>query len=601
MLNSDIAFYVGAEKENGYSGYLAEPNYFLILEIEEGINPEQGREELQKIKQRFIKQAVTNMSDFEYLISGIIKEHHIPSGLSISAGYLLGSILYVKTIGTGCILLQRGNQFTKLIGANQVASGYIEDDDFFIFTTIRFIEKNNGEGELKKSLKQHESPHQAVENITPKIKSGDDQGLIALFARFKKQEEVMTAENIEELIEAKPEQKKEEPLFISDVKPWDKAIRSVQQLYVNTQNSMGGVTLKKKALTLVVVAILFVILVWSVGLGYTRRNDTAVTNKIKASRDSIQQKLNQADQGAFLDLPHALSLVADARSDLEQLKAKVPKSKQPDLDAIAALITNEENKIVKKENKSYDEFFDLQVDSKQAKGVKLYLDGDSLLILDNVQGTIYSLSLPKKSLTKQGFPEIKNAQLVTGSQGTELFYSGNGIYKISTDDKLGKVIDKDSDWNSIMGMWIYNGNLYLLDKGKDVYKYLVAENGYSAKSSYFKSGQGGSLQNANSLAIDSSVYIGTDDTIVKFTVGEPDDFKTTYPDSNVHIVKVYTTKESVKVYAWDRQKGFIYILGKDGVYEREISADILKQADDFIVYNNVAYVLYSSKIYSISL
>jgi exopolysaccharide biosynthesis predicted pyruvyltransferase EpsI len=56
---------------------------------------------------------------------------------------------------------------------------------------------------------------------------------------------------------------------------------------------------------------------------------------------------------------------------------------------------------------------------------------------------------------------------------------------------------------------IYNGNIYLLDKGKNkIYKYLAGEEEFSNKIDYLKSGESTVLKEATSLAIDSSIYIG---------------------------------------------------------------------------------------------
>jgi hypothetical protein len=358
---------------------------------------------------------------------------------------------------------------------------------------------------------------------------------------------------------------------------------------------------KKKTFTLVAVFLILIILIWSVGLGYQRRKEVAAQKKIELVRQQILQKLDQAQEAAFLNISKSESLIGEAKDKVKGLRKEVGE-KRLKISGLEKLIKEAENKIIKREEKSYEEFFDLTLDNKQAKGNKLYLDVDLMAIVDRGQGVIYTLSLSKKSLDKKSFNETKLAQLVASYRDELLFYHPDeGIYKINLEGKLKKAMEKDKDWGRIVDFWIYNGNIYLLDEERDeIYKYLVAEGGYSAKTSYFKGAAFG-LKNANSLAIDSAVYVGFADHIFKFTAGVQDEFKTSFPAPSVNLTKVFTTKDLEKVYAWDKTKGSIYILGKNGTYEREINSSILSKAEDFAVYENAAYVLVGAKIYKIGL
>ncbi|MBI3366204.1 hypothetical protein HY041_01075 [Candidatus Roizmanbacteria bacterium] len=102
------------------------------------------------------------------------------------------------------------------------------------------------------------------------------------------------------------------------------------------------------------------------------------------------------------------------------------------------------------------------------------------------------------------------------------------------------------------------------------------------------------------MAIDSSVYVGFSDHVFKFTAGVQDEFKTTFPESNIHLSKVFTTKDLEKVYAWDKEKGSLYVLAKNGTYEREVYSSVLKQTNDLVIFANNAYLLSGSKIYVIN-
>ena len=54
--------------------------------------------------------------------------------------------------------------------------------------------------------------------------------------------------------------------------------------------------------------------------------------------------------------------------------------------------------------------------------------------------------------------------------------------RLTIKKKPVRIIEDDSEWGNIIDLNVYNGNIYLLDSEKDeVYKYLVAEKGYSEK------------------------------------------------------------------------------------------------------------------------
>jgi hypothetical protein len=240
------------------------------------------------------------------------------------------------------------------------------------------------------------------------------------------------------------------------------------------------------------------------------------------------------------------------------------------------------------------------VESKDVNGSILSLDKDNIAVLDSKNGYIYTLSISKKSLEKTTAAEIKSASLLGIFKDVVVFINpSQGIFQAKA-GKVKKVADKDSDWGDLADLKLYNGNIYALDRGKDeIYRYTMIEAGYSNKSSYFKSGQAMSLKNATSLAIDSSLYISLKSEIVKFTAGVKDDFATSFPDPTINIAKVYTNKDIEKVYALDKTKGSLYVLGKNGTYEREIKSSILVKATDFVIFENVAYVLADQKIYKV--
>ena len=588
MLRSNSAVYFGRENQAGFSGYIADNNFFLALEFSEGLNSEKGSDLITKISVESRNFAISNLTSFDLAISNLITKYNFPATFSLAAGYKKERIFYLKTVGGGKIFLKRGMRFAQIIEGDNSASGYLVDGDFYILTAQKFIDLLGSDLELK-SIFDHKTPQEIAEEITEQLKNMDNEGSIALFIRFSTEVNETGGPYFN-----KPQQMQGKNDLFNQFKK--NTIGYWQNFRAYSEKSG-----KRKITTLIAVVIIFFILIWSVGLGLKRRNLAGINEKVKFTKVLINQKLAEAEKAAFLNLPRSVALISEAKDELAKLKKEVG-AEIKEAEELERLIKESENKIVKKEEKKPEEFYDLTLDSKQANGSKMYLDKDNLGIIDRGQGLIYILSLSKKSLEKKANSLVKKAELISVNNDGVLFFIGNeGVFKFTDDKKVEKVIGKDKDWSRITDIWVYNGNVYLLDSDKgDIYKYLVAEKGYSSKSSYLRS-EAGKIKTANSMAIDGSVYIGFTDEIIKYTAGAKDDFSTLWPQKSPIISKIFTTADEEKVYAWDKANGSIYILGKNGSYERQIYASVLSKALDFIVFEKSAYVLVDEKIFKIDL
>lgn len=573
MFKQDVGFYLGHEKTDGFSGFVDENNLFLSLEIETGMTPEKGRELTAFIKEKISTIMIENLQQFDSFISNLIKEKNLPTGFSLSSGYLKENIFYLKTIGQGRVYIRRKNKLALLIKNDETASGHIEENDIFIFTFNKFVGLLGEETGLNKRF-DHRPISEIIDEITPDLQTQDDQGTAALFLQLKKIEE------------------EEKPVNDFFEQPEKKvSVFSLKDFY----QRFG----QQKTLTFIAVFILGIILFWSVGLGYRRRFQENNQKKINLAKDLISQKLDQAEQVAFLNMPSALNLLTDSKTELEKLKKEVGIKNNQILE-IEKLINDKETKILKKEEKKYSEFFDLTVDDKNAQGDKLYLFDGRLLVSDKNRGILYELSLEKKSLDKNQFSAVKRSSLIASFEDKKYFFVENeGVYQVVS-EKATKVIDNDKNWGKIIDLAVFNGNIYLLDQGKDeIWKYLKTEDGFGNGTSYFQSGQAIDLSAINSLAIDGSIYLAGDSVMVKYTSGQRDEFKINLPDSSVNMTKIFTNRDLEKVYGWDKKKGTIYIMGKNGDYQEQVNSKILSAGTDFVVYKDSIYVLQGSKIYKI--
>lgn len=584
MLKPEYSLFLGKTSETVFSGFVTENNLFLIVEIEGGTN-ESGAHFLSLIKEQMQRAAVSSLAQFESLITSSIKKANLSLGVSVAASYVHNDIAYLMTLGEGTIFLKRETEFAPIIHGNSNASGPVVKDDLYVLATKRFVGLFSSQEQLKKITVKNDV-FTVVDAIYEEITDKEDVGITALFFS---------------------------PLEV----PQDMDVRDNEAVTVEEGASSSILSVKKsngikfpfrvpegnskRVLTVIAVAVIFIILIWSVVLGYGRRAEAELNKKVETTKVQVASQLGEAEAVHVSNPSHSLELIAEARREVQQLKDLSKGKKMEEVAALEKLITEKEGQITRKSEKTAEEFYDLSIDMKGATAAQLFVDGEVAVLPDKARKTAYLLSLSKKSLDKRIANEVGQASLFAHYEdNVYLFIKDKGIFTLSAGNRVKKIIDSDKDWGDVTALQIYNGNIYLLDSGKnDILKYLVAENGYSAKQSYFKANV--DVRAANSLAIDSALYVGLPDDVVKYNGGLPTDFKTTYPDGAVSIEKIYTNDELQKVYVWDKENGKVYILGKTGEYDQQITSSIIKTATDFSVSGENLYFLSGSKLYSVHL
>lgn len=590
MIHADSAIYRGEEKLDGFVGSVVDGNIFCVMEAGDGYTKEEGYQAIGLLKDIFSKYAADDPADIDEQIKKLIREGNVPVRVSIALGVEKDGAIHLKTLGNGQIWLRRGAEFITLIKGNRSATGPVNPGDTFLFTTDSFIATFAAPSSLSSFL-DNPSLSAGIEELNIFMKDQGRSEGIALFTRLS-----TVAHQPSTAAPVMPETTTAAAAAI----PAKKGLKLPQMpdiRYLLQTNK------KKKVITLGLVLIIIFILIWSVGFGYKRRQSAQAMEKINHTKEIVTQKLNQSDEVAFLNPQRSLALINEANSEVASLRKEIGAEYQKEVDELDSMVKQREDQITHKENKSADEVFDLTIDNKNAVGNSMSLDGDQLAILDTKNGLIYTLSVEKKSLDTYSVSEVKSSNLTVQYENTIFFQvPGQGLYKVNDAGKAAKVIDADKNLGTIADIQVYNGNLYFLAPSQnDIYKYVPTEGGYSEKSSYIKSEQNISLSQAASIAIDSSIYVANDDHILKFTAGVADEFKTVFPEEGVHIDTVITNADLEKVYAWDKGEGVMYILGKNGTYERQVKSSAFAKADDVAVFATAAYTLEKEKIYKIGL
>lgn len=547
---------------------MVEGNLFLIFNVEKEIEDNFIETLRQDVKENIEK--ITELSSFSEYVNKIIQ----PYSSTVAAGFLHNDVLYVKTKNEGVITLYRKGKFIPLLHGENVASGPIEESDAFVFTI----------GQEPYITSEHIQVLRDGKNIEKKgflvidIEGGSENSISSSVEQIDKQQVIP--------LEEKRNQ--------------SKIKEKLNGLYTDLRQRSEASSSRKK-FTFVILIILLTIFIWSVVLGYQRRKEQAVRNQIQAVKVEVMALLEKADEVSFLDPTESNRYIGEAKKKVNELNETYGKEYQKEIDPLVNEIEKKETGITKQENKEPEEFFDLTIESKNAVGSSMNLDLDTVAITDKKNGRVYFLSLSKKSLETKNIPEIRSAKTETYADNEVFFHiPGKGFYK-TEDSKIKKIIDQDSEWGTALIPGVFNSNIYILDSQKnDVLKYIPTETGYGEKTSYFK-GTIPSLSDANSLAIDGSLYIGMIDSVAKFTSGLQEKFDVKTPQTSSQFIKTLTNSDAEQVYVWDKKNGNLTLLSKEGSYVKSIRSTSFQKATDVVVYNNAAYLLDGHSILKIDL
>jgi len=578
MIKTDCAVYLGEKDEQKTVVYYYSQNFFAVLRVEKEEMAEAAKSMLEELAAAVERREIASLYQLEEVVNQIVEKKNLPIGFDLAIVVLKDRVAYLKTRGEGIVLFKRGRRLGEIIRGENSASGIVEEGDYIILGFTNFEEKIDKES-LNQLINKKE-PHLLVEDLAIKLKESGDSGLLFLVVKFG----FFTGEK-KNFFQRK----------ISLPK-----IELPKNVFFQILNFYKKLETRKKVAFLLSL-IFFSFFIFRTTQGFIKMLTDEKIKKIKLVEEEINKRLTEAEDMAFFNFSQAIEEINISKRKIDELKKEMGKSHSKEIESLEKLVLQKERDILKKEERKYEEFYDLAIENKEATGERFYLSENTLLILDNKNGRIYQLNLEKKSIETDSDEKIKKAKLIVYNAG-KIFYlvEKEGVYLVEN-EKSKKVIDNNKEWGKIIDFWEYYGNLYLLDQQNDeIYKYLPVEGGYSKKASYFQIGQAIDLEEVNSMAIDGSIYLGFSDSILKYTSGVKESFKAN-PPQKAKINKIYTNKNLEKLFGWSKEEGTIFVFSKDGNYERQISSSILKKASDMVVFKDKIFLLWQNKIYTINL
>jgi len=603
MLAARPEGYKGKQFEHGFTEFFITGNFYGVLSFEDGTTADDGKKRLESFKEGLLSAEIDNLSSFEHAVSDLILKLNFPAHVGLAVGMLYKEALYVKTVGAGQVYFRRGKTFDVLLSGDKTASGYLNQYDLALFTTTK-IQDLIGKTEDIQAFIEIDKPADILQKLNDQEYGEEDQGFAALFVEFGQTED---PSSLVPSIEIPQDPTFQEPQASSSVEP---PIITQTSSPTPSQNSFGSEPFLTKVLgfvrtkqfTIIAAVIILALLTWSVVFGYQRREAAKIKERIETISVEIDKKLTEAEDESFLNLDQSIILIADAKTMVAQLKKDLGDTYANEVAQLESKIQESEGKIVKKESKEFEEFYDLTVENKDAKGSMIAKENELVAILDADQNTIYVFDVDRKSLTEYVHEEVGSAVAIGIYSGDVFFVTQKkGIFKFTTQSKVNTIVEEDSMKN-VVDMELYNGNIYVLDEGsEEIYKFLVTEGGYSDKRTYFGAGQTMSLTGATGFSIDGSVYLSTKDSVQKYLSGVRESFSPDFPTENAQFDHVYTDADIEQVYILDKKNASVYILTKEGEYQRQIQSSVFAKANALFIYNDLIFIINNEKIYTVSL
>ena len=624
--------------------------YYLLIDLGKAHTHSIVERFIHVLEEKLIKIYTFDIEEIKKVFSESKHEVNLTPKAYIALVIQCQNTIYFVTSGEIAIYIKRDNYTVLLLEGTNFATGVPLAGDIFVISTKQFREFMGSEDDFKKVMNR-QRPQELIQVIENDNDNTFHHGS-ALFLEYPGGTQVIKTEVVvvdtAQSVEERSSLYQDDDSFIKDQYPrvQEEDITHVekevdQDSFINDQvvnvptvkemkiqeehkemtpnkivhlilpyktkliallKMKGSSQKKRKFITISVIVVLSVILVYSVILGNQRRHDAEAQKRVESVKVLVEKKLGEAGDTVFINLPKAMELIDEAKTEVNKLEISAEEKYKPQINEIHKLIVDKESRIIKKEDKTSEEFFDLSIDDKKAKGSAIYLSADLMAIMDSENGRIYLLSLEKKSFEKIGVPEVKSAQkIVQFKDFIYVFSQTSGVYKINNKGKAVEVIKADSSWGKIVDLEVYNGNIYMLDVNtNDIYKYVAVESGFANKTSYFGSGSGVNLSNGNSLSIDSSVYIGLENNVLKYAGGAPETFGMKLPKKDFSINKIYTNKDVSNIFVWDKKNSSVYVISKDGQYQKAIQSSSFAKASDIVVYNGAIYTIEGSKIYKVT-
>lgn len=523
---------------------------------EEDILAKSGRAFLDTLEEEYFSLEIKNLAAIKDAVAKTDKRAAIDEKVTVS--FVLASeiqkTLYVFIQGEGKVIIKRGEKVGTVLegtGGEELlsASGFLQDGDCIVLETEQFAQIVP-HSTLVAAL-DNATPSDIAESLSPQIHEKEEGTAAALILAYKE-------ENVE----------KTQDQEIEDVRQTRERFKIHIPFHLNIA-ALKNLTHRRKVF-LTIAGILVFILFLSVFFAAKKQEDAKTKALFQNIYTLAQRKYDEGQNLADLNKNLAREDLTEAKKILTESRSKFREN------------GNEEKQI----------------------GELLKKVDDALSFVSGTTSVNPSQVDPKNSMLLTLAMRNSDAAFFSQDSKNVYFVNQNEIVAVEKAAEKKKTIIKNAGyWTDPGGLGLYFGNVYVVDrKSGQILKFVPIEDNFT-KTNYLSNTQ--DFSKAQSLAIDSSIYVLLQDgTLKKFTRGKPEDFKIKdLPNSFGRTSRIFTHPDTNNIYILDVGRGSIVVLSKNGTFQTQYQASVLKAAKDFEVVekDKKIFVLSQNKVWQIDI
>jgi hypothetical protein len=505
--------------------------------------------------------------------------------VEICAGALVGEVLFLAIVGCGQVILRRGGETAVILagkhGGIEAVSGYLKKGDLILMGSRQFMEIIPP-AVIKNALSAG-SIEEAAEILSPVVYGQKDESLAAaLIAQAEEKEEAV----VEEI----PRRR----LFSFLPRTGAKISRRIRPLWQTLRLKLRPLLTRKPARSkkslLTIVILLFLILGVSLIFGHQQRKTQNWEEQTGALLQQVRQKKEEGEAILSLNPAKSRELLKEAETLLGQIEAE--KLTSPELLQMKEELRASLDLVLKEYAAEANLWHDLELMKKGAQLADLSLSSGQVLALDSFNRSVYSLTLEGKQVEiLAGGEKLAGVSQLTGLWPKVWVFADEGVMQIDEQSKnVSLAIKADKDWQEIIDLQSFGGNLYLLDQ-KTIWQYPAAEAGLGGKRNWLK--KEGDFSGAQGMAIDGAIWVlFKDGRLKKYLRGVEEGLTLTgLTPPLLSPTAIFTSPEEKYLYLLDKDNSRIVVLNKTGEYDSQYLWAGLKDAQGLVVSEKTGQIL----------
>ena len=584
MLLEKTAKVVGGGNE-AWGQTFSENGFFIVLEINGLLEPAiLGRSIINSLKNSFETKEKIDLQFIKNAVYSLPLNENVHLLIAYKTYFSAKDVLYLAGFGNVEAWMKRNDKTAVLLKDTSFSSGFLKDKDFLMLVTPAF-KKLFSLSDFDRLNSNHHCFSDHEEKLAAIIRSEkESDGSAALLVSFIENEE-------------------DKPLPEPKLNILNKlrAVKEKTRFATEEEKSEEVNISKKKKVTISVGLLLLIVIIISLFFGNYQKTKLKNEQILTTIKDNVLEKISQGKALSDLNPNQARKHLLEAKAIIENSLSQFA-GKTSQQEAEAERLLNEVNEALIMTEKVFKIseaalFFDLSWIKENAKGKSLALYKDSLVVLDSENGKVYHLFLEsKKSELLSSGDLLRNGKKITAAFSSSYILVEDNGRQMVIDEKLQTVLENDPEWEKIIDLASFGGNLYLLDKSGKIWKYQGSDSGFGSKKNYLPEDASLELSDTSSFKIDGSVWVLNQNDIFKFTGGVLDNFnldKSAVSSLNSFFIDDQTEE------IYFKSNNTLVSFDKEGAYKSRYEWDQLNQAQDFVVAANLEeiLVLIDSKIY----